>query len=345
MSKRVTARRRQIPQLAEMTDDHAGWEGISLLPNPLPEFSLDQVDTSTVFLGKRCALPLLLCGRAGNSDAISLAALAQQHQIALLVRQFDPARGNQAQSFESIAPVREVAPEIPLIGEIPASALIAQPGLPPLDPEPLLKSATKAGVDALSIRLDFGERAIARMPVANGRGVIEAIHQMTYLDIPVYVDCVTGIPRRPAQMLVGRGIDGIIVAGRFSGSTQGFNGDGIYSGWGIPTPAAIRMLRGLGVSVVADRAADGGHAGAKALALGADMLTIDTASASAGGFSLLELAETITAFGASLATTMYLCGTPSLARLKQAPFVATGSTRHWLEAAEASWRTMPLGSQ
>lgn len=344
MSKRVTARRRQIPQLAEMSSDQAGWEGISLLPNPLPEFSLDQVDTATNFLGKRCASPLLLCGRAGNSDAVALASLAQQHQIALLVRQFDPSRGDQGLSFESIGPVREVAPDIPIIGEVPVSSLIAQPGFRPSDPEPLVKAAITAGVDALSIRLDFGERAIANMPVANGRGAVEAIHQLARLDITVYVDCVTGMPRRPAQMLIGRGVNGIIVAGRASGSAVGLDGFGAYSDWGIPTPAAIRMIRGLGATVIADRAADGGHVGAKALALGADLLTIETASASAGGFSILELAETITSFNSSLATTMYLCGTPTLAALKQAPFVATGSTRHWLEAAEASWRMMPLGT-
>jgi isopentenyl diphosphate isomerase/L-lactate dehydrogenase-like FMN-dependent dehydrogenase len=38
---------------------------------------------------------------------------------------------------------------------------------------------------------------------------------------------------------------------------------------------------------------------------------------------------------------MFLAGARTLAQLRQSPFVATGETREWLEAAETLWKADP----
>ncbi len=121
-----------------------GLERYEFVHNALPELNLDEVDTSTRFLGHTLSLPLMIsCMTGGYAGALAinrhLAEVCEETGIALGV-------GSQRQALESkefhrtFSVVREVAPTIPVVGNIGAAEVAsmktADPGAQARGPDP-----------------------------------------------------------------------------------------------------------------------------------------------------------------------------------------------------------------
>ena len=102
------------------------WDEVTLVHQALPELSLDAIDTSCAFLGKQLAFPLVIAGMTGGCDEAReinrcLALIAEKKGVAFGV-------GSQRAMIENPAlaetyAVRDVAPNIPLLGNIGITAL------------------------------------------------------------------------------------------------------------------------------------------------------------------------------------------------------------------------------
>ncbi|MBX6343093.1 MAG: alpha-hydroxy-acid oxidizing protein, partial [Thermomicrobiaceae bacterium] len=171
-------------------------------------------------------------------------------------------------------------------------------------------------------------------------GSLDAIAEAAAaIDRPLLVRAPRGIPRWAAREVVEREVAGIVTGGAEvahpgDASAAGSLGQ-VFANWGIPTIAAVRMLRGIGVPVVSEGRIESGLDAARAIALGADLVVVPAPGGEAG---VEALAATLDRLAVELRMAMFLVGAARLAALKQAPFVATGESREWLEAAETLWR-------
>ncbi|HET7036672.1 MAG TPA: hypothetical protein VFI42_13390 [Thermomicrobiaceae bacterium] len=298
------------------------WDAITLLPSPLPGFALADVDPSTRFLGRACALPLLLEPSPGGGEPGALLDIARRART--------PVNLGPLQSLDPAAlPAASDEPLPPALAEVRLTQ-VAHEGV-----AALVERVRPLGLGALILRLDLASAAIAGAAPALEDG-LELIAELSReLPLPLAVRDPAGLPRTTARALAERGVAALIAGGSevFAGALPGGTNDergGRFRHWGVPALAAIRMLRGVGPSVVSDGGAASGLDAAKAIALGADLVVYQCDSAAAP--------QAVEDFAATLRTAMYLAGAHRLSALRAVPFVATGETREWLEAAESLWR-------
>lgn len=322
----------------------AVWAAITLLPNPLPELNPAEVTSRTRFLNEDIRLPLLLLTPPGDQLAEPLLAIAQDFRVPLSMGDIAALVDNPEQT-EAAKALRASAPDALLFGEIALSQLVPQPQREAIDDDLLHATIAQLNLSGVIIRLDFTETLLGGSTAPNTAGALEIIATMVRRwRLPVLIRSTCGLPRRTARLLVERGVQGFIIAG--TGAVSGADLDrsttaapSAFTNWGIPTVAAIRMLRSVGAPVIVEEYIETGLDGAKALAIGADLLAHSPPAES----DAAQLREWITAFAHELRATMFLTGAARLSGLKQVPFIATGETREWLVAAESLWRADTLG--
>ena len=319
----------------------AAWDAVTLLPNPAPEIDRDVIDLSARFLGRSLGLPLLI--DAGADAAIaSIAAVAGRWRLPAVLGYVLPSLADGGR-LTLLQAARAAAPDVHLFGELPASALVPQLERDELDPAWLQGLLAETGLDGLVVRLDFTELALGGQRGPNGTGFLDALLALVRrLRLPVLIRGPVGIPRRLGRELVERGAAALVVAGAEVASARAAHDVAApthtsFAGWGIPPLAALRMLRSVGVPLLCDGALASGLDVARALALGADLVVVRADDPT-------ELAADLESIARDLRVAMFLTGSPRLQALRLAPFVATGETREWLEAAESLWRADTLGN-
>jgi isopentenyl-diphosphate delta-isomerase len=252
----------------------SGLERVDFVHNALPEISLESVDLSCGFLGKKVRHPLLITGMTGGYDEAErinkgLAAAAQKYGLAFGV-------GSQRAMIEKpelarTYKVRDVAPDIPLIANIGAFQL-KKYGFSQIES---LVAAIEA--DALAIHLNPLQEVIQGEGDTDFSGVLDAISRTCdRLPVPVVAkETGAGLSQDAAIRLKGAGVKALDVAGAGgtswskveylrSDATPGFED------WGIPTAESVIQCRGI-LPLIASGGIRSGIDGAKCIALGADM--------------------------------------------------------------------------
>jgi isopentenyl-diphosphate delta-isomerase len=251
-----------------------GLENIDFIHESLPEMSLDDVDLSLDFLGKRIRYPILIAAMTGGyADAKrinrALAGAAEKHGIAFGL-------GSQRAMIEdpSLAgtyKVRDVAPSIPLLANIGAFQLKKYP----LKQVESLVSAVDA--DALAVHLNPLQEVVQPEGDTDFSGVLDAITKTCdRLSVPVVVkETGAGMTQEVALKLKDAGVKYLDVAG--AGGTSWSKVEYMRSGpvpgfeeWGIPTVESIILCRGI-LPLIATGGIRDGIDGAKAIALGAEV--------------------------------------------------------------------------
>jgi len=296
-----------------------GLERFDFIHNALPEISLESVDLSTEFLGKKLKWPLIITGMTGGyKDAApinwALAGVAQKYGFAFGV-------GSQRAMVEKpdlevTYQVRNVAPDIPLLANIGAFQLKKYP----LDKIESLVSSI--GADALAIHLNPLQEAIQPEGDTDYSGVFDAIRRTSErLSVPVVVkETGAGMSQDVALKLKAAGAKWLDVsgAGGTSWSKVEYLRDGAVPGfedWGIPTAEAIIQCRGV-LPMIASGGIRSGIDAAKAMALGADL--------AGGAYPFIKalragkLEPFIETFTSQMRVCSYLTGSSSLADLKKA---------------------------
>jgi isopentenyl-diphosphate delta-isomerase len=273
----------------------AGFDRWEFQHNALPELDLSDLDLSVSFLGKRLSFPLVISSMTGGYDDArrinrGLAEVCAEKNIAMGV-------GSQRQAMEetrfhrTFSVVREVAPEIPVFGNIGAAEVAKLH-----DASPVQRLADMVRADGFAVHLNPLQEFLQPEGTPNFRGALRGIEMLVRsLSIPVIVKEIgAGISARVARKLLDVGVQVIDVAG--AGGTSWAGVEIIRRGgsdsrakkndaesfasafwdWGIPTVDALRQVAGLktqfpAFTIISSGGISSGLDVAKSLAFGAHL--------------------------------------------------------------------------
>jgi isopentenyl-diphosphate delta-isomerase len=287
----TSSRKKQHVRLALTRDvgfrkKGTGLDHLDFEHNALPEIDFSEVDTSTRFLGHELSCPLLISSMTGGyADALTinrqLAEVCAEMRIALGV-------GSQRQAMErktlhrTFSVIREVAPDIPVIGNLGAAEVARL-----RDADSARRLVDLVHADAFAIHLNPLQELLQPEGNPAFRGVLEGIALLVReLSVPVIVKEIgAGISGEVAARLIKAGVAYIDVAGAGGTSWAGIEilrskrssfRERLWD-WGIPTASALREVtplkkRSPGLTIIASGGIGSGMDAAKCLALGADMV-------------------------------------------------------------------------
>ncbi len=327
----------------------SGFERLDFLHNALPEINLSDVDSSTVFLGKKIALPFVISSMTGGyakAERINqqLAEVCAQKNIALGVGSQRQASEN-TQYHRSFSVVRETASNIPIFGNIGAAEVAKLQ-----DASPVLRMIDLIQADGFAVHLNPLQELLQPEGNTNFRGVLNGIELLAKsISVPIIVKEIgAGISADVARRLIDAGIKIIDVAGAGGTSWAGveilrrrnkgskkvmgdrtrkkevktLNAENFWD-WGIPTVDALRSVCHLkselpSLKIIASGGISNGIDCAKSIALGADFtasaMSVLHALAGGGTARVLMLVDQ---WEWELKSTMFLTGSRSIVELQK----------------------------
>lgn len=301
--------------------------------NALPEINVEDIDTSTDFLGKTLSFPLLISGMTGGyaeAERINgdLAEVAEDLRLAIGAGSMRQALENDT-FHESYRIMRRNAPTIPILANIGAVEVAAME-----DARPAQYLVELIEADALVVHTNPLQEFLQPEGEARFRGVLEGLQLLVRnLPVPVILKEVgAGISREAAMRAHEVGVQWIDVAGAGGTSWAGVEmlrrGEGCeisqeFWDWGIPTAQALielRINRPEDMRVIASGGITDGVMIAKCLALGAEIAGSARPLLTAlmkGGPDALR--SRLCGWKRDLLGVMFLTGASDLRRLRRAP--------------------------
>lgn len=265
----------QLEQNVEYKNKTTLFEDVFLFHNALPEISRSEVDTSTIFLGKKLKAPLMVAAITGGAKQ----AAEINRNIAKACQNLGLCMGFGSMKAMIVEPtlaysysVRDIAPDILLAGNIGAN------DLKHFTPKILRDAMKKVGIDILAVHLNPAQELVQKEGDADFKRVLEMIKRYSEV-LPIYVKEVgQGISAGVAKKLAKTNIKAIDIAG--SGGTswigieylrRGLN-NGAYWDWGIPTALSLIQTRSVTkLPIIATGGMRNGEQIVKAIALGANI--------------------------------------------------------------------------
>ena len=317
-----------------------GFEKLEFRHNALPEIDFVDVDPSAEFLGKPLAFPLLVSCMTGGYEGAEringqLAEACREKGLAMGVGSQRPLLTDQRQ-MRSFSVVRDVAPSIPVLGNIGAAEVAR------------LKDTTAVEglidvveADALVVHLNALQELLQPEGTPAFRGVLDGIALLVErLPVPVIVkETGAGISGSVARALIDVGVRIIDVAGAGGTSWAAVElmrrerqslpaAAVVLREWGLPTADSVREVVQLReacaeLQVIASGGIGNGSDIAKSIALGADI-----AAAARPMLCELEqrglpaLCEMLDAWKEELRGVMFLTGSRTLEELRLQPLMA-----------------------
>jgi isopentenyl-diphosphate delta-isomerase len=325
-------------------------EYVKLVHNALPEVDYDDIDTSTSFLGKKFAAPIIIDSMTGGTDEATiingrLGELAEKYRFGMGIgSQRAGLKSEELAATYSIA--RKNAPNAFLIANIGGAQLAKG-----LTVDEARKIVRMIGANALVVHLNPLQELVQPEGEPRYKGVLGKISDLAKtIDVPVIVKEVgAGISKEVAIKLEMAGIAAINVAGAGGTSWAGVEklraeaikddlkrhlGE-MFWDWGIPTAASlIEVRRAVKLPLIASGGLRNGLEVAKCIALGASMAAMAfpfLRTAAQSRESLFVFADTILA---ELKSTMFLVGAENINALASSRHMLTGAL-----AQEVSSRT------
>lgn len=335
MTENISARKNRhidvaMRSSAQMTVP-TGLERIRFEPNALPELSLAEIDTSTVFLRKTLSMPLMISGMSGGTQRSldlnrALARAAQQHGIALALGSMRIALNDEAAqaSFQ----LRDLAPSIPILANLGGAQLTQSNGV-----DDALRCIEIAEADAMIIHLNPLQEAIQHGGDTNWRNVAAALTALVRRSArPIIVKEVGhGIGPQTARKLLDCGVTHIDLAAAGGTSWAGIEaqvdaaayavGEPFHD-WGIPLVTSLNQLAGFTqAKLIASGGIRSGLDVAKVIRLGARLAGAAQPFLLAYEAGEEQLHDCITCWRAQLRIAMFATGSATLAELKSAPLI------------------------
>lgn len=315
------------------SDGASGFAGLRFDHDALPEVDLAAVSTESELLGKRLAAPLVVgamtggTARAGELNRrLALAAEACQVGMALGSQR----RMIQDPSSRASFAVRETAPGVPLLlGNLGAVQLNYGVGVPELR-----RAIEEVGCDGFLFHLNPLQEAIQPEGETRFSALVPKLREVApALGVPVLLKEVgSGISRTTALKLRDLPIAGVETSGvggtswsrieslRTTDPVQRSTGE-LFARWGIPTAESISICRAALPDrvVIASGGIRNGIEVAKALALGADAVSLALPLLRAAARSVEEAVLVLRRVVEELRTVMFLTGCRSVAELRRRP--------------------------
>jgi isopentenyl-diphosphate delta-isomerase len=306
-----------------------GLEHYRFIHNALPEASLDQVDLTTTFLGKRLRLPLLISSMTGGTVEAQrinyhLAEGAQAVGIAMGLGSLRAAL--EAPHLVDTFRVRHLATDVLLLANLGAGQLNAGLGL-----EDCQRAVDLVEADALILHLNPLQEALQADGDTDWRGLLGKIEAVCRgLTVPVVAKEVGwGISATVARQLADAGVAAVDVAG--AGGTSWSQVEmyrapterrrrlcAEFADWGIPTAEAVVEVRAAlpNTPLIASGGLRSGMDLAKVLALGADLGGMAGPFLKAANVSAQAVADLAAEMADVLRAVMFCLGITDVATLK-----------------------------
>lgn len=313
-------------------------EEVELVHDALPDLALDEVDTSTSWLGKRLKAPLVITGMTGGTRSAfrvnrDIARVAEEAGIAFGV---GSQRAMQKRpSSEWTYRVREHAPSTVVLANI-GIGQAQEMDLPAFES---LIDALDA--DGLCLHLNVAQELIqpeGDRAFQDGTKVFRRLAK--HLRTPVIAkETGCGISRAVAERLYAAGVRHVDVSG--AGGTSWVRIEalrapdaerlgGLFRDWGVPTAASLVQLRGLRMRRIASGGIRSGLDVARALALGADLAGVALPvyrAYQAGGVDGAR--RFVASLVHELRVAMLLTGCGSIADMRRAPVILGEKLKRW----------------
>jgi isopentenyl-diphosphate Delta-isomerase len=309
----------------------AGWDGVRLRHEALPEIALADVDVATTFLGFPLRAPLLISSMTGGTARAAeinrrLACAAEAAGIA-----FALGSGRamlEDDSLRATFDVRPHAPNVVLFANLGAVQLNYGVGI-----EDARRLVDVLDANGLYLHLNPLQEAIQPGGDTNFRALEPKIAALCEaLEVPVIAKSVgSGIAPSTALRLIGCGVAAIDVAG--AGGTSWARVEGKRSGdpareriaeafgdWGYATPRATAALRAAlpRLPLIASGGIRDGVQVAKALAVGADVAGLALPFLRAADESDAAVTALIAELVTALRIALFATGSRSIADLRDA---------------------------
>lgn len=319
------------------------FDDVHLVHCAMPELALSDVDLSATLFGKALKAPLMVTGMTGGTDR----AAAVNRDLAQMAEEFGLAFGVGSQRAMLDDPsriasfdVRKVAPTAVIVGNIGLTQAVRS-GV-----DGVRRLAEAISADGMAVHLNAGQELTQPEGDRDFRGGYQAIEKLAraFGGKLLVKETGCGISPAVARRLVDAGVSVIDVSGLGGTSwvrVEQLRSDGIaravgetFSGWGIPTAAAITSVRkavGNQVTLIASGGVRDGLEAAKALALGADFAGMALPffkAQQAGGLGGANTAAQTVLLG--LRHALLLTGSRKVSELRERPKVVTGALQHWV---------------
>lgn len=307
----------------------AGFENFYVVHNSIPSTSFDATDTSTTFLGKRIAAPLMIASLTGGTTSggeinnrLAKAAETAGIPIALGSAKIVFKEPDALETFK----VRSLCPSVPLIANLGLGDLERT-----FSVDDCKRLVDMIEADAIFFHLNpLHEVFQGRENIDSGDLIAKLKKLVVGLDVPVLVKEVGhGISSDAFKRLMDCGVKGIDVAG--AGGTCWARIEKLrsisagkqphldnFKGWGIPTATILEDLQNMSrtCALIASGGVRTGVDAFKTLALGADMAAIAKPCLEAAAKSYDELLKYITCVINDLKISMYSAGCATTSDVK-----------------------------
>lgn len=352
VSDPTSLRKAEHLDLAQKMDDGAngspGWSDVHLIHQALPNINADDVDVSTVLMGRTLSLPLVVVGMTGGHPGAHeinriLASASQKAGIAI-------GTGSQRAALEhpelasSYTVIREEAPSAFVIGNIGINQITNYHEEGSLEKyvDTLIEMVR---ADALAVHLNYLEEMIQPEGQTTARGAIQALETVVQLSpVPIIAkETGGGLSGEVARILKDIGISVLDVGGRGGTSFAAIEAErsrargderrselgASLATWGIPTAVSVRacadILPTIGVGGVRT-----GVDAAKAIALGAVATGVGRPLLMCATEGEAAVLRWLDGFELQLRSAMFLAGAHRVTDLAQATRVVLGTTGEWL---------------
>jgi isopentenyl-diphosphate delta-isomerase len=309
----------------------AGWSGVRLRHEALPEIALSEVDASTRFLGFRLRAPILISSMTGGTDRAAEVNLRLAEAAGVAGIAMGLGSGRALIENPRLLPtfdVRGVAPQAVLFANIGAVSLNSGIGV-----EDVRRLVADLRADGLFLHLNPLQEALQPGGDTDFRGLVTKIAALcAALDVPVIAKSVgSGIGTTTAARLLDAGVAAIDVAaaggtswarveGKRSGDERREALAETFAGWGQPTAENVRTLRERfpSMPLIASGGVRTGLDIARAIALGADLCGLALPFLQAASISREAVDALIGTLVDGLRIAMFATGSASLAGLRRA---------------------------
>ena len=317
----------------------SGFDDVFLSHQALPDITYDDVDLTTKFFGKKLKAPILIEAMTGGTKIAekinkNLAWAAEQAGIAMGLGSQRAALEDT--SLESTYQVRDVAPDIFLIGNI---------GLAQVDKEELTRVIHMIDADAVAIHLNILQELVQpegdRQSLRVTKDIIEKIKfVIKEMSKPVIIkETGCGVSKEVAIRLERFGVSAIDISGLGGTSwplVESFRSctstGKTFAGWGIPTVVSlVECCESVSLPVIASGGVRSGIDMAKSLALGASLCGAALPFLKPATESKEKVLEKIDQFINELKIAMVLVNAKTIDDLRHKPVLVTGKTREILE--------------
>lgn len=278
----------KIPVETDVQHSENYFKFIKLIHHSLPEINLEEIDVSAKFFEKSISAPICITAMTGghqiSKEINRILALAAKSENIVMGVGSQRAGIEDPSTINSFKIVREVAPTIPLIGNIG----IGQMSESNFRVETFKKCIDMINADVMAIHFNALHELVqdkGNISYKMFRSNFQRIREI--IKIPIIAKEVgTGISKEVAETLENLGFDGFDVGGlggtsfaaieskrkNFHNEKYTRNPAEVFRNWGIPTPASVVNVRKVSKKLII--ATGGLRTGvdiAKSIVLGADI--------------------------------------------------------------------------